>query len=163
MSSRNRTQGDLTGPNATGRYDSRTMDGIGSRIRQERKRLRMTQQELATACDMSRQNVVEIERGRVPRNLELFAEVLGVSAEYLEHGDVTPAGGTPIQDPESVLSSALRAIRAVKSIRPALQEAATLVAETLDLLADAGIDVPPDHIERLRRLKQAIDALDVEP
>lgn len=69
---------------------------LGERIRKQRKALKITQQDLATALGMTPQHVSSIEQGkRVPSMGFLIkaAEELGVSIDYLVAGKEGVAAG----------------------------------------------------------------------
>lgn len=62
---------------------------IGIRIEKERKRLKLTQEELAAALNVSRQSISKWEQDAVMPDLENIinlSKVLGVSVEYLTMG-----------------------------------------------------------------------------
>ena len=62
---------------------------IGTRIEKERKRLKLTQEELAAALNVSRQSISKWEQDAVMPDLENIinlSKVLGVSVEYLTMG-----------------------------------------------------------------------------
>lgn len=64
-------------------------DIIANRLRRTRKAKKLTQEELAKACDISRQTIYEYEKGLyVPKldNAGKLANVLGVSLDYLCYG-----------------------------------------------------------------------------
>lgn len=80
---------------------------LGERIRKQRKVLKITQQELATALGMTPQHVSSIEKGkRVPSMgfLVKAAEELGVGIDYLVAGK------------EGVVAGIIPAIKADKGL-----------------------------------------------
>lgn len=61
-------------------------EALGERIRKSRKAKRMTQEQLAEACDLSTAHIGHIERGTRALSIEsliVISEVLGVSIDYL--------------------------------------------------------------------------------
>jgi SOS-response transcriptional repressor LexA len=78
--------------------------GLGGRVRLLRKRLGITQDELAAAAGLTRPHVSDIERGRIAAlrgpTLDALAGALGVSAAFLAFGVKDPAEKlTEIQEP----------------------------------------------------------------
>lgn len=64
---------------------------VGQRIMDRRKKLGLTQEELAERCDLTTQYVSYAESGKRasrPENLMRIASVLGVSTDYLLTGDI---------------------------------------------------------------------------
>lgn len=64
---------------------------VGQRIMERRKKLGLTQEELAERCDLTTQFVSYAESGKRasrPENLMKMAAVLGVSTDYLLTGDI---------------------------------------------------------------------------
>ncbi len=77
--------------------DEVTNGSVGARIRQVRIDRGWTQDQLASEVGVSRSAVAQWETdraGQVRGNLSRIADALGVSVEYLLHGDATraPAG-----------------------------------------------------------------------
>lgn len=67
------------------------LNEVGQRISERRKKLGMTQEELAERSDLTTQFVSYAEAGKRasrPENLMKIAAVLGVSADYLLTGDI---------------------------------------------------------------------------
>lgn len=72
-----------------------TKDTMPDRIRESRKKQKLTQQELADKVKVSLMTVLRWEKGeRIPRADEInrIAEALNVSAGYLMGGEMSPAG-----------------------------------------------------------------------
>lgn len=67
------------------------LEEVGKRIMERRKKLGMTQEELAERSDLTTQFVSYAESGKRasrPENLMKIASVLGVSTDYLLTGDI---------------------------------------------------------------------------
>jgi transcriptional regulator with XRE-family HTH domain len=72
-------------------------DTVGARIRQLRNTRDLTQDELASACGVSRSAVAQWETdraGQLRGNISRIATALGASVEYLLHGETLPASNT---------------------------------------------------------------------
>ena len=65
------------------------MNGLGPRVKELRKKLGLTQQQLADKLSTSNMNIANLESERVknPRNLTELAEVLQSSPNYLLTGE----------------------------------------------------------------------------
>ena len=64
------------------------LEAIGTRLREERKRLRMTQAELAARVGVSRAAIVTYESGRTPFDVSFMDQLkeLGVRTGYVLSG-----------------------------------------------------------------------------
>lgn len=81
---------------------------MGRRIRERRKQLRMTQDELAELVDATPQMVSSAELGKKalrPENLYKICRALGVSADYILSGTVVDQDIQDLQDLLRPLSS----------------------------------------------------------
>jgi transcriptional regulator with XRE-family HTH domain len=70
-------------------------DSVGKRIQQLRRAQKLTQDELAAACGVSRSAVAQWETdraGQLRDNITRIADALGTSAEHLLHGQGNAAG-----------------------------------------------------------------------
>jgi len=68
---------------------------VGTRIRALRRARGLTQDELATACEVSRSAVAQWETdraGQLRGNISRIADALGTSVEYLLHGSTAQTG-----------------------------------------------------------------------
>lgn len=70
--------------------------GVGQRIRQVRRRLKLTQTEFGKRLGVIKVSVARYEAGRIPRAnvLDRIASLGGVSVEWLLHGGSTATEGT---------------------------------------------------------------------
>jgi transcriptional regulator with XRE-family HTH domain len=68
---------------------------VGTRIRELRRAQKLTQDELASACKVSRSAVAQWETdraGQLRENITRIADALGTSAEHLLHGEGSATG-----------------------------------------------------------------------
>lgn len=66
------------------------LESVGTRIRNRRRALGMTQEDLAAACEVSRSAVAQWETdraGQLRDNITRIADALGTTVEVLLHGD----------------------------------------------------------------------------
>lgn len=90
---------------------------VGQRIMERRKKLGLTQEELAERCDLTTQFVSYAESGKRasrPENLMKMAAVLGVSTDYLLTGDIIDKDKLLISDKLDKLDAA--EIRIIENI-----------------------------------------------
>lgn len=90
---------------------------VGQRIMERRKKLGLTQEELAERCDLTTQFVSYAESGKRasrPENLMKMAAVLGVSTDYLLTGDIIDKDKLLISDKLDKLNAA--EIRIIENI-----------------------------------------------
>lgn len=90
---------------------------VGQRIMERRKKLGLTQEELAEQCDLTTQFVSYAESGKRasrPENLMKMAAVLGVSTDYLLTGDIIDKDKLLISDKLDKLDAA--EIRIIENI-----------------------------------------------
>lgn len=69
---------------------------IGARIKQRRKELRLTQEQLADLANLTQAAIAKIERGGATRHIADIAKALGVDTNWLAFGqeaDNTPTSG----------------------------------------------------------------------
>jgi transcriptional regulator with XRE-family HTH domain len=79
---------------------------LGERLRQERKRKKISQQELATLSGTHYSNIGRYERGDAKPSAELLsriAQVLEVSPDYLINGTIEDKAASMITDQELLL------------------------------------------------------------
>ena len=88
----------------------RTPSDLGSVIRERRRRLKLSQQQLASAAGVSRQWLVDVERGKARAELGL---VLGVLASLglrvaLDDGEAASEAeqGPPLPDIDAIVARA---------------------------------------------------------
>ena len=102
---------------------------IGKRIRERRKDLNLTQQQLAQALDLTPQHISVIEQDKRAPSLSSLARLareLGVTVDYLITGK------------DSVISETIPAIKADKNL--SLKAKKALVALVEELYAARGTD-----------------------
>ncbi len=90
---------------------------VGQRIMERRKKLGLTQEELAERCDLTTQFVSYAESGKRasrPENLMKIAAELGVSTDYLLTGQVVSKDMLLLSEKMSMLSPAQ--IRIIENI-----------------------------------------------
>ena len=72
--------------------DKKLLEDMGRRIKITRKKLRMTQEELAEKMDVSIQMISNLELGKKairPENVVKLCDALNVSADYIFTGKIT--------------------------------------------------------------------------
>lgn len=85
------------------------LNEVGKRIMERRKKLGLTQEELAERCDLTTQFVSYAESGKRasrPENIMRIASVLGVSTDYLLTGDIIDKDMLLLSDKIRMLSPA---------------------------------------------------------
>lgn len=93
------------------------LEEVGQRIMERRKKLGLTQEELAERSDLTTQFVSYAESGKRasrPENLMKIAAVLGVSTDYLLTGDIIDKDKLLLSDKLDKLTAA--EVRIVENI-----------------------------------------------
>lgn len=93
------------------------LNGVGQRIMERRRKLGMTQEELAERCGLTTQFVSYAESGKRasrPENLMRIAATLQVSTDYLLTGDIVDKDRLLLSEKLEKLSAA--EVRIVESI-----------------------------------------------
>ena len=86
--------------------DSKIKD-VGSRIRETRKRLKLSQSELAELLQISTSHMSDIENGKTNIGLDIFmrlTEALQVSADWLLRTDIPQVSAIQNQEISDILS-----------------------------------------------------------
>lgn len=99
------------------------MTTLGDRLKQARRKARLTQQQLEARSGVSQQMISKLERGGSDETAGIvrLAMALGVSPEWLEFGEEGRTfTGTGIQatDPAPLTGDELEAIRHVRNLTP---------------------------------------------
>lgn len=84
------------------------LQGMGERLTKRRKRLRLTQEELAERAEMTTQTISTAETGRKalrPHNIVKLCRTLEISADYLLFGEISNGDIAPLAAKVSQLSS----------------------------------------------------------
>ncbi|MCK2097543.1 helix-turn-helix domain-containing protein [Thauera aromatica] len=143
-------------------HQNSDMETFGSRVREARKKMKMSQVALASAVGMSQGNLSDIENGHVPTSTYTpsIAAVLGVNALWLAEGrGPKHPNGPALPEPSNVsagvaLSNDERALLSAYRLLPSVDQAELRriadekAQRTRDLLSD-----PRVH-ELLREIEQ---------
>lgn len=119
---------------------------IGSRLREERERLELSQESLAGNCEVSRRTQVAWEKGEQFPNAEVLSlmAAIGVDVLYVVTGQHTAAASSQLTDAESVLLTRFRS--GSPTLRGYLQEigAAPAAGNTVSIGGDVGQSIAGD-------------------
>lgn len=104
---------------------------IGDRIREARKKKRLSQSQLSELLDISPSHMSDIENGKTNIGLDIFmhlTEILQVSADWLLQTDIPPVNTLLNNEAYNIFadctsSEAQILLRIIKEIKMAIQEA----------------------------------------